>query len=412
MPFDNVIDIEALAAPISSNTPTGEDIREDRSPTSDYYSIKDARNNARAAERSSMFDDDVDLITPWRSVAELAPNILKNKSKDLEVAAWYTEALIRLHGIPGLRDGLELIQSFVDNHWDGLYPQPDEDGLETKVAPITGLNGDGGDGTLMAPIRNAGLTDEGDYGSFNLWQYQKARDNDRIVDEDEKASRIDSLGFSLQDIADTITNSPVDFYVDMIDTLQQTIDCYKAINEKLKTHCGHDAPPHSNISQLLEEVLRSIRFLSKDKVEAAQATAASESSNSETAAESSVQPLSSQTISSTAVATGVIQSREDALKRLQDVADYFRQNEPHTPLAPGIERLISWGRMTVAELMMELLPEDHSRNAFAQLTGVKMDGSDTKKYVAPPAPTQKPTTISDAPTPSPMAEEPEKATAW
>ncbi len=412
MPFDNVIDIEALATPISSDTPTGEDIREDRSPTSDYYSIKDARNNARAAERSSMFDDDVDLITPWRSVAELAPNILKNKSKDLEVAAWYTEALIRLHGIPGLRDGLELIQTFVDNHWDGLYPQPDEDGLETKVAPITGLNGDGGDGTLMAPIRNAGLTDEGDYGSFNLWQYQKARDNDRIVDEDEKASRIDSLGFSLQDIADTITNSPVDFYVDMIDTLQQTIDCYKAINEKLKTHCGHDAPPHSNISQLLEEVLRSIRFLSKDKVEAAQATAASESSNSETAAESSVQALSSQTISSIAVATGAIQSREDALKRLQDVADYFRQNEPHTPLAPGIERLIGWGRMTVAELMMELLPEDHSRNAFAQLTGVKMDGSDTKKYVAPPVPTQKPTTINDAPTPPPMAEEPEKATAW
>ncbi|MAZ89739.1 MAG: type VI secretion system protein TssA [Cellvibrionaceae bacterium] len=412
MPFDNVIDIGALTAPISDTNPGGEDIREDRSPTSDYYSIKDARNNARAAERSSMFDDDVDLITPWRAVVELAPNILKNRSKDLEVAAWYTEALIRLHGIPGLRDGLELIQSFVDTYWDGLYPQPDEDGLETKVAPITGLNGDGGDGTLMAPIRNAGLTVEGDYGSFNLWQYQKARDNDRIADEDEKASRIDNLGFSLQDIVDTINGSPVTFYIDMIDTLQQTIDCFKAINEKLKTYCGHDAPPHSNISQLLEEVLRSIRFLSKDRVEAAQASAAAELSESDSTDDSPAATLMAQAINGTAVASGAIQSREDALKRLQDVADYFRQNEPHTPLAPGIERLIDWGRMTVAELMMELLPEDHSRSAFAQLTGVKMDGSDTKKYVAPPTPTAKTTTANDTTTPAPATAEPEQTSAW
>ncbi len=412
MPFDNVIDIGALTAPISDTHPSGEDIREDRSPTSDYYSIKDARNNARAAERSSMFDDDVDLITPWRTVIDLAPNILKNKSKDLEVAAWYTEALIRLYGIPGLRDGFELIQSFVENYWDGLYPQPDEDGLETKVAPITGLNGDGGDGTLMAPIRNAGLTAEGDYGSFNLWQYQKARDNDRIADEDEKASRIENLGFSLQDITDTISGSSVDFYIDIIDTLQQTIDCYKTINEKLKTYCGHDAPPHSNISQLLEEVLRSIRFLSKDKVEAAQATAATETNDSNGAEDSPAQTLISQAASGTVVASGIIQSREDALKRLQDVADYFRQNEPHTPLAPGIERLIDWGRMTVAELMMELLPEDHSRSAFAQLTGVKMDGSDTKKYVAPPTPAPKTAKVNDTATPAPAAPEPEQTAAW
>lgn len=419
MPFPSIIDIESLVQPIAGDSPCGEDIRDDRSPTSDYYSIKDARNNARAAERSSMFDEDVDLITPWRAVQEIAPKILKDKSKDLEVAAWYTEALIRLHGVTGLRDGLGLIEALIEQHWDNLYPQPDEDGLETKVAPITGLNGDGGDGTLMAPIRNAAITDEGDLGSFNLWQYQKARDNDKIADPDEKSGRIESLGFSLQDIESTVAATPTDFYVDLIDTLQQAIDSYKNFSGQLKSYCGNEAPPSSNISQLMDEVLRSVRFLSKEKLEAleAQNAAATEAPSLETAT-TETSDLIQQVIQGPAVATGAIVNREDALRRLQDVADYFRTHEPHTPIAPGIERLIEWGRMTVSELMMALLPEDHSRNAFSQLTGVKLDGSDDQKYVAPAAPTPvNNSSASNVPTtPKPTAEapapEPEQATGW
>ncbi|MGH1373714.1 MAG: type VI secretion system protein TssA [Cellvibrionaceae bacterium] len=412
MPFEKIIDVESLLTAISDDNPTGEDIREDRSPTSDYYSIKDARNNARAAERSSMFDEDVDLITPWRAVMDIAPQILRTKSKDLEVASWYTEALIRLHGISGLRDGFLLINGLINTHWENLYPHPDEDGLETKVAPITGLNGDGGDGTLMAPIRNAALTVEGDYGSFNLWQYQKARDNDKIADEDEKAIRIENLGFSLQDIEQTIESSETQFYVDMIDTLQETVDTYKAFNAALKTYCGNDAPPYTNLTKLIEEVLRSVRFLSKAKLEAMQAQPPEAEATDQSDEQSPGSAIFSQAVAGPLVASGAIQSREDALKRLQDVADYFRQNEPHTPIAPGIERLIDWGRMTVAELMMELLPEDHSRSAFSQLTGVKLDGSDTQKYVAP--------TVAAAPiaqtpaesAPAPAATEPAQSSGW
>jgi len=46
MPFGQVVDIESLVAPVNEDTPQGIDIREDRSPTSDYYTIKDARNAA------------------------------------------------------------------------------------------------------------------------------------------------------------------------------------------------------------------------------------------------------------------------------------------------------------------------------------------------------------------------------
>jgi type VI secretion system protein ImpA len=415
MPFPHVIDIENLLQPISMETPHGTDLRADRSPTSDYYSLKDARNNARAAERSSMFDDAVDLQKPWRTVVDLAPNILGHKSKDLEVACWLTEGLIRLHGVAGLRDGFRLIHGLIENYWQNLYPQPDEDGMETKVAPLTGLNGDGGDGTLMAPIRNMGITNEGDYGSFNLWQYLKARDNAKVTDEDERHTCNESLGFTLQDIEDTIREAAPQFYADMVATIEEALIDYRAITTLLRSHCGQEAPPSSNIAALLDEVLRSVRFLSKDKLDAIQTAAGAQHiDNSEFNAADSLQTenlLRHITSDKPAKPSGPIGNREDALRRLQEVADYFRLNEPHTPLAPGIERLIRWGRMTVAELMMELLPEDSSRGFFSQLTGLKLDGSDVQKYTPPATPAAAASVTSATPTQADKPVEPAPAAA-
>ena len=415
MSFNNIIDLASLVSPISDSAPTGEDIRADRSPTSAYYTIKDARNNARAAERSSMFDEDIDLITPWRTVLELAPDILQNTSKDLEVASWYTEALIRIHGFAGLRDGIVLMRQLVDHHWDNLYPEPDEDGLESKVSPLTGLNGDGGEGALLAPMRNAALTTEGDFGEINFWQYQKARDNDKIADEDEQASRVSTLGFSLADIEKTVNEGSVDFYVDLIATIEECLENYKAMNSVLREHCSHDAPPSSNITNLIEEILRTVRFFSKDKVAAAMASQQQAEEVGSTDGDAGTTDSSSTVtmVAANQTISGPIANREDALKRLQEVADYFRRYEPHTPIAPGIERLIDWGRMTVAELMMELLPDDQSKGIFSQLTGVKLDGSDTEKYVAPPqAAAQSPAAAAPA-EPAAAAPEPKAAaTGW
>ncbi|MCO1332933.1 type VI secretion system protein TssA [Microbulbifer sp. OS29] len=411
MAFPNTINIDELVAPISADNPVGEDIREDRSPTSDYYSIKDARNSARAAERSAMFDDvDTDLLAPWKDVAKAAEKILSKKSKDLEVASWYTEALIRLQGFTGLRDGLQLIDQLVEQFWDGLYPLPDEDGLETKVAPLTGLNGDGGDGTLMMPIRSAGITPEGDYGDYSFVQFQQARDADRIADEDAKVARIETLGYNLEAIDQCVNSASAEWAQNLVQTIESAFDHYKAINSSLRQSCGHDAPPSTNVSSLLDEVLRTSRFIYKTHLESL------EQAKEEQSSSSANEPVAEVQIDSTAVTmaavgvpipSGPVTSREDALKLLEQAAKYFRTYEPHTPLAPGLERLIGWGRMTVSELMSQLLPDDQSKAMYSQLTGVRLDGTDTQKYVAPPVTTSgtssAPAVAADAPSESASA---------
>lgn len=384
MTSPSVIDIEALTQPISEDAPQGTDIREDRSPTSDYYSIKDARNGARAAERANLFDDDenVDTLVMWKPVLDLAPVILAETSKDLEVLSWYIEALIRYHGFAGLRDGLTLTREIVETYWENLYPEPDEDGLETKVAPLTGLNGDGGEGTLLAPIRNCSITTEGSDGTFSYWQYQQARDTSKISDPDERQSRFDSMGFSLQGIEGAVASGSADYYVDLVADLEVCNEQFQAINDLLMASCGHDAPPTTNIRELLDEVLRSIRFLTKDKLAHLNAPEQGESATDDGAAIAG--GTASAVGGGVAGASGPIASREDALKRLQEVAVYFRTYEPHTLLSPAIDRIVTWGRMSAAELMMELVPDNTARAVMTQLTGVQLDGSDVSEYVAPP----------------------------
>ena len=45
-------DLAALLAPISEEAPAGSDLRTDYSPDSIYYRLRDARAEARAAERA------------------------------------------------------------------------------------------------------------------------------------------------------------------------------------------------------------------------------------------------------------------------------------------------------------------------------------------------------------------------
>lgn len=368
MASPHIIDIDELLKPVTDEQPQGEDIRVDGAPTSIYAQIKNARNKARAAERAALFDPDqaADIMAEWKPILSLAPTILKEHAKDLEVASWLIEALIRFHDFAGLRDGIQLTRGLIDQYWDNVYPEPDEDGIETKVAALAGLNGDSGEGTLLAPIRNSLITPDSSVGSFSYWQYQQARDADKISDLDKRDEKFASLGFTLKDIETAVVEAPNTFYQNLTADLNTCLSDFRAMNDTLRQHCGHEAPPYTLILETLEEVLRTVRFLAKEKL---------------AVAEEDIAHAQTETAASAAGATrqatgGPISSREDALRRLDEVAQFFRRTEPHTPLVSGIERLVRWGRMPMSELILELVPDPIARAFYQHLTGANLQGDE------------------------------------
>ncbi|VAW68077.1 Uncharacterized protein ImpA [hydrothermal vent metagenome] len=363
--------LESLLEPIPGENATGEDIRDDPSPASDYYSIKDTRNAARAAERNNMFDGDSNEARDlWNKVISLAPGILQNKSKDLEVASWYTEALIRHYGYHGLLYGFKLIHGLIEQYWDKLYPQPDEDGVATRVLSLAGLNGQGADGVLIAPIRNVPLTQGSDPGPFSYWKYQQALDVEKIMDEEAKADKAAKLGFSNEQVEIAVTESSDEFFINIRDDLSTAIDTYREIGRILDEYCGlDDAPSTSNIINSLEDCLGAVNHIGKEKFPAEEVPEADESS----ADGASDTP---QTTTAAPKSTGPVQSREEAFKQIKIISEFFRKTEPHSPISYILDRAVLWGEMTLEELMKELITDGSARDSYTSLTGVNTRNED------------------------------------
>ena len=58
----------------------------------------------------------------WKSVKAWSLEILGTKSKDLTVASYLTLALFFLDGYGGLSDGIALLQKYIQDDWDGIFP--------------------------------------------------------------------------------------------------------------------------------------------------------------------------------------------------------------------------------------------------------------------------------------------------
>ena len=374
MPSPSLIDISALIAPLEGELSVGQDLREDPSFTSDYSQIKDARRAARDAERNNMFDgDNSEALEHWQKILVLAPKVLKTQSKDLEIACWLTEALVRKYGFQGLKDGFTLIHQLVANFWEqGLYPVEDEDGIETRVAPIAGLNGEGVEGVLLSPIRNSSITEDVSYEPFSLWQYNQAIDISRLVDERKQKDMIEKNGFSMEDIEKAVNQSSSDFYVHLFDDIKICLTEYKALNNLLTDLCGYqDAPATSKIIELVEDAQSALNHIAKAKLPV-QVDVIEEIEEQEITEEVVTNHVNSASLNNIQAA---INSREEAFKQLDKIAEYFLKTEPHSPVSYILSKAIKWGNMPLEELMQELIPDSSSRETYSSLTGVKVDES-------------------------------------
>ena len=163
--LQNGLDLGALTSPVPGHaTPAGEDLRAAGADV--YFRLKDLRIEARNAEREAAQDPEQAISVYeagrrlWDEVAEAGEGVLAERSKDLEVAGWVCEALLRTQGFAGLRRGLQTMLELIERFWDeGLYPHEDEDGVETRIAPVAQLLGQSGVSALAHPIKLVPLSD-------------------------------------------------------------------------------------------------------------------------------------------------------------------------------------------------------------------------------------------------------------
>lgn len=326
--------------------PCGNDIRVNPEVQRLYYEIKDARNLARSEERTASPGEPIRLSSSWHDVSEMAQTILKSTSKDIEILAWLAEAKLRVSGFEGLRDSFAATAELVDHFWDDLHSVDTEE-IDDKVGPLAGLNGVSGEGTLIQAIRLSSLVPQGGFGRHTLWDYQLSQREGETKLRDE--------------LSDAINNTGSDSIKAYLVVVEECIAQFGRLDTILVRHCGSNAPPTSNIRTALQEVAGAIRVLGNITA----STPVPEPANDVINGASQPQPATA------ALVRGDITSREEAFEVLQDVARFFRKSEPHSPISMAIETLVRRGRMDFSELLVELMPEAHARNAVLTAAGIQ-----------------------------------------
>ena len=358
------LDLEDLLAPISEDNPVGADVREDFSPTSLYFRLRDARADARAAERAADANPG-EVASPegWRSVRALAVEILSQKAKDLEAAAWLTEALVRSDGLAGLAFGASLLGGLAERYWDNLFPLPDEDGMETRVAPVTGLNGEGGDGTLNQPLQKLPLFRDANGETVMLFQYQQSAELAAIADQKRVEARIAAGVVPYDAMLAAARAAPPGGYILLRRNLEAARTSWAAMGEIFDRLAGRDAPPTGRIAETLALVGE---FVARYAPAEAAAVPPEGEVDAVSPAEGGREAPAGQ--------PKRLASREDALATLGEIAEYFRRTEPQSPLAYTIDEAIRRGRLTWPELIAELVRDDQVRNSILNSLGLKTEG--------------------------------------
>jgi type VI secretion system protein ImpA len=73
---------------------------------------------------------------------------------------------------------------------------------------------------------------------------------------------------------------------------------------------------------------------------------------------------------------GPIASRQQALQSLAQVAAFFRQTEPHSPISYLVQRAVRWGNMPLEDLLKEVVKHSDALERIWDTLGIKPPDAD------------------------------------
>jgi len=370
MPSDPVIDLDRLLAPIEGEHPTGEElsIADSDSP---YLKTKDMWDEARKlvkeqldCERAGGIDSQGQAwrsipLPDWDSIIDASTGILASRSKDFRIAAWLTEALLRRHHAAGLRDGLKLCLGFCEKYWDQIRPAPtDEDGHSVTAGPFSGLVSEATFPAVMdIPIVLGQKQGERAIRRYTARDYFRAKDLESNTNPDERAHLMELGHVEVIEIQAIASVTEPEFFSNGIDDLSECIELTKSLGEFLRANCRddqYDEPTYPGVTPFREQ-LESVRKLLNEQ-------------RGEEEVPEEEAGMGDGGGSSGGAREGM--SRETAFQGIERIAQFFERTEPHTPVHFALRQAIRWGRMSLPELLGELIEDHNSMEQLRKIVGL------------------------------------------
>lgn len=352
-PKPAVINLEALLTPISEEKPSGEYLR--------YSGIYDEISEARRADLDvpqGEWQTEV-KYADYRKVISLAVPALEKETKDLQITAWLSEALVKEHDFAGLRDSLRLISGLQEKFWETLHPEIDEGDMEGRANAIAWM-----ELQTSYAVKQAKITGYSGY-SFNDFEDSKRFDIPDNIDaldsteqtkfkelraQAEKENRVTANKWRAE-----MAQSRRVFYEELNFLIDECWAAYNDLNRVIEEKFDRNqAPGMNNLKKSLDDVHSQVKKFLEDKRAEEPDEVAEEGEGEVVEGEGGVMVK----VAGVATASGAIQNRQDALKRLSDIADFFRKTEPHSPISYLVQRAVKWGNMPLENWLQDVIKDE------------------------------------------------------
>ena len=280
----------------------------------------------------------------WKKIVEHCVYFLENESKDLQIAIWLCDALVRTHQTFGLSLGLLIMNELISKYWETIWPLIEKDEDTARVAPFIWLN------TSFITRLNQDII---------LLQPSVSRLKPIYLSDWENSLRksSDDGNFSREKIRDSITMEDENWLNALKEQSSNSLVTIEKITKQLDDFLSSKSPSLSNLKNTIDKINNFASTL-LDKLSGKNIN--EERKNQEKKPLHKIKSehdkihhqLNSQTMEKTNNNSGdYLLNRDKAYADLKKIADFLQKIEPHSPTPYLLNKLVKWKNMTLEELV-------------------------------------------------------------
>jgi type VI secretion system protein ImpA len=310
-------ELESLAKPLATEGPCGPSL-EDKQLLASF-------------DAYHLFGQTVQLPeTDWRALKASSLEALE-QSKDLRLLAHFAAASLRIDGWPGFLGSLHVASQWIKDHWDSVHPRVDEDAILRK----NGLSCFSDRMAIVDGVRRTPVIENKQLGRYALRDIELATGK-------LPPTEADTTPPTESEVTAALSAVPLEELQPLEQSFAQAVSDVQAIDSAMREYGGAAASPDFDA---LTDALGAVRKVLREQLELRGGEAA-EAGESGAAAEGGG-----------AKAIGGIKSRQDAIRAIDTVAAFFRQNEPSSPVPLFLDRAKNLVGKSFLDIMQDVAPE-------------------------------------------------------
>jgi type VI secretion system protein ImpA len=267
----------------------------------------------------------------WNQLRAMTLEAL-GKSKDLRLLNYLGTAVLRTDGLAGFVQVLDAASQWLNDYWVQVHPVIDEDAL----ARLNALNCLADPMAVVDRVRRVPLVESRRHGKFSLRDVEAAAGQVALGPTE---TRPDEAA-----VQSAFSEMEADKLRELEQVATSAIAALNRIDEKMRSAAGIEFAP--NFTPLRVQFSKLVHVCHEQLAK-----------RSSVDGGASDEPAAAQTGSQPGSVGGPIKSRQDAIRALDSVADFFRRHEPSSPIPLIVDRAKRLVSKDFLEVLADIAPD-------------------------------------------------------